>query len=210
MADAGSDSRIFSAATVTEHELRQYMAEQIEKTISTGWDAGTKSVRSLKTEKLGALVLKEELVTPEDGELVLTALLQGIRLEGPAILPWTHGSRQLAARLQFMHRLEPEWPDVAEGQLMFELETWLAPYLHGIRNAQQLSRLKLGDILEARLTLGAETTSQRMGPRPSWRFPVAVALRLIIPTRRRRYWRLNYKKCSERQRPLSLAAVVYQ
>ena len=152
VADAGSDSRIFSAAPVTEQALRQYMAEQIKETISIGWDAGTKSVRSLKIEQLGALVLTEEPVSPEDGELVLAALLQGIRLEGPGILPWTHGSRQLAARLQFMHRLEPDWPDVAEDRLMSELETWLAPYLNGIRNAQQLSRLKLGDILEARLT----------------------------------------------------------
>ena len=35
---------------------------------------------------------------------------------------------------------------------MSELEIWLAPYLDGIRNAQQLERIKLGEALLARLT----------------------------------------------------------
>jgi len=152
LTDAGVDSRIFLAAPVQEKELRQYMAEQIEDTQLISWDEQLKAVRAVKYQRLGALMLKEEFVAPEDEEQILTVLLQGIRLEGLRILPWTNSTRQLKARLQFIHRIEASWPDVSESSLLDTLESWLAPYLYDIKNAQQLNKLRLSEILEAMLT----------------------------------------------------------
>ena len=152
LADGGADSRIFAAAPVTEQALRQHLAGQIAETLTVSWDSRVKVVRAVKSERLGALVLKEESVAVQDREQVLAALLQGIRLEGLALLPWTPGSSALLNRLRFIQQLAPDWPAFGEESLLSELEIWLAPYLDGIRNAQQLERIKLGEALLARLT----------------------------------------------------------
>ena len=135
--DAGADSRIFLAAPVQEEQLRQYLPELLAETIQTAWDERAKAVRSIRRERLGALTLKEDVVIATDRTQVLAALLQGVRLEGLGLLPWTPASRQLQARLQFMHRVA-EWPDASDEGLLATLEMWLGPYAEGVKNAQQL------------------------------------------------------------------------
>lgn len=152
LADAGADSRIFLAAPVQEAELRRHLSEQLAESVTIGWDQGLKAVRSVKCQRLGALLLKEEVVAAADREQVRTALLQGIRQEGLEILPWTGSDRQFQARLKFLHSLVPSWPDASDDSLLATLEIWLAPYLFETRSAQQLSKLKLGEILAGLLT----------------------------------------------------------
>lgn len=164
LVDGGADSRIFAAAPVTEQDLRRHLAAQIAETLTVSWDSRAKAVRAVKCERLGALVLKEESVAARDREQVLAALLQGIRLEGLAILPWTPGSSALLNRLRFIQQLAPDWPDFGEAGLLSELEIWLAPYLYGIRNAQQLDRIKLGEALLARLTWAQQQTLNQWAP----------------------------------------------
>jgi ATP-dependent helicase HrpB len=164
LADGGADSRIFAAAPVTEQALHQHLAAQIEATLTVGWDSRVKAVRAVKCERLGALVLKEEVVAACDREQVLAALLQGFRLEGLKILPWTPAGGALLNRLRFIQQLEPDWPDFGEDCLLRELENWLAPYLNGIRNAQQLDRIKLGEALLARLSWAQQQTLNQSAP----------------------------------------------
>ncbi len=150
--DAGVDSRIFLAAPVAESHLRQTLPELMTETLQIAWDGRVKAVRAIKYERLGALTLKEEAVAPTDREQVLAALLQGIRQEGLAVLPWTAASRQLQARMQFVQALAADWPDASEAGLLATLEDWLAPYVYDVKTVQQLSKLKLADILASLLT----------------------------------------------------------
>lgn len=161
--DAGADSRIFLAAPVQEEQLRQYLPELLAETIQTAWDERAKAVRSIRRERLGALTLKEDVVIATDRTQVLAALLQGVRLEGLGLLPWTPASRQLQARLQFMHRVA-EWPDASDEGLLATLEMWLGPYAEGVKNAQQLSKLNLTEILLARLTWAERQTLDAWAP----------------------------------------------
>jgi len=170
LADTGADSRIFLAAPVQEQELHQYMAEQIEDAQVIRWDEQAKAVRAIKYQRLGALLLKEEVVRSEDRERVLAALLQGIRLEGLDLLPWTQSSRQLQARLQFLRRVDASWPDVAEEHLLDTLESWLAPYLYDITTVQQLQRLRLNEILESMLPWDQRQRLDEWAP-THWKVP---------------------------------------
>lgn len=164
LSDSGVDSRIFLAAPVQEKEMRQYLAEQIDDKQVTSWDEQFKAVRTVKYQRLGALTLKEEVVMPTDKELVLAVLLQGIRIEGLEILPWTNSARQLIARMQFIHQIQASWPDVSESSLLDTLEVWLAPYLYGVKNAQQLSKLRLSEIIESVLTWEQKQTLNEWAP----------------------------------------------
>jgi len=164
LADSGVESRIFLAAPVTEAELRQNLAEQIEETEEVSWDKQLQAVRAIRYQRLGALVLKEEVIVPEDPEKVLSAMLQGIRSEGLGLLPWTKSSRLLQDRMAFMHELDPTWPDVSEANLLATLDSWLAPHLYGIRNAQQLQQLSLDKILLAMLTWEQRQRLEKWAP----------------------------------------------
>ena len=150
--DTGTDGRIFLAAAVDEADLRRYLFELLSEAVTVRWDRKIKAVRAIKQELLGALVLKMELVSPDDTARVLPGLLAGIRQEGMAVLPWTTAARALQQRLQFMHQWDNEWTDVSDEALLNTLEDWLAPYLDGVRTAQQLNKLNLMDVLTDRLT----------------------------------------------------------
>ena len=146
--DSGMDGRIFLAAAVEETQLRRWLTEQIESVLTIAWDERVKAVRAVSREKLGALVLSENAVMLPDGdERVLAVLMDGIRREGLAVLPWTKEARTLQKRLQFMRFWDACWPDRSDEGLLDSLEEWLAPYVSGVRNAEQLGKLRLAEIL---------------------------------------------------------------
>ncbi|WP_068775690.1 ATP-dependent helicase HrpB [Paenibacillus sp. FJAT-26967] len=150
--DQGAESRIYLAAPVELEELENHLAEAIETEIRTVWDREAQAVRSRRKVMLGSVTLREGMLTRQDPEQVLTALLQGIRLEGLAILPWSRTSRQLQQRLQFMASADKEWPEVRDDRLLCTLQDWLAPHLYGMKSKNDLQRLNLTDILGSMLS----------------------------------------------------------
>jgi ATP-dependent helicase HrpB len=86
-----------------------------------------------------------------DADSVTAALIDGIRHEGLAILPWNKSSRQLQERLVFMHRSDTSWPNATDDALLDSLGDWLAPFLHGMKSRADLSRLDLYEALIATL-----------------------------------------------------------
>ena len=52
----------------------------------------------------------------------------------------------------FMHRLDSKWPDVSAESLICNLESWLGPYLLGMKSATDLKSLDLVAALEGLLT----------------------------------------------------------
>jgi ATP-dependent helicase HrpB len=149
--DQGADSRIYLAAPVETGDLWRHFEDEIEEELSVVWDRSAQAVRSYKRQKLGALILKEVPAEPSAEDL-LTELLQGIAGEGLTILPWSRGARQLRQRIQFIHRIEPDWPDLSEEALVLNLKEWLSPYLYGLSSRSDLQRLNLAEILQAMLT----------------------------------------------------------
>ena len=163
--DSGMDGRIFLAAAVEETQLRCWLTDQIAAEMMIAWDERVKAVRAVSREKLGAVVLNETVVTLPDGDAqVLAALLDGIRREGMAVLPWTKEARALQQRLQFMHQWDACWPESSDAGLLASLEKWLAPYVSGVRNAEQLGKLHLTEILLHSLTWEEQQQLRQWAP----------------------------------------------
>ncbi|NGQ96171.1 ATP-dependent helicase HrpB [Brevibacillus sp. SYP-B805] len=150
--DQGADGRIHLAAAVELAELRQHLGQTIVNEAVIAWDRPAQAVRARQRERLGALILSEGPLPNPDPEEMLAALLRGIAEEGLAILPWTRHARQLQERLQFMHHLEPGWPDVSDEGLTAALADWLAPHLYGMKSRDELQRLNLAGVLESMLS----------------------------------------------------------
>ncbi|MEM9663391.1 MAG: ATP-dependent helicase HrpB [Bacteroidota bacterium] len=167
VADLGGpqrEARIFRAVSLTEADLRLHFGGQIHTEQAVAWDAGAQAVRATQRDVLGALVLREGPLADTDPEAVRTALLEGIRQEGVALLPWTKEARQLQARIVFAARHEASLPDTSDGALLDDLATWLGPYVDGMRSRGDLQRLDLGPLLRHRLTWAQQQTLDAMAP----------------------------------------------
>lgn len=148
------EARIFLAAPVSRTDLEAVFAAAIETTHFVAWDRRAQAVAARRQRRLGALVLDDEALDRPDPEAIRAALLDGIRAEGLAILPWDKASDGLRARVAFLRRVEGEaagWPDLSDAGLLTRLADWLGPYLDGMTRRAQLRGLDLAAALEAQL-----------------------------------------------------------
>ncbi|SHI53939.1 ATP-dependent helicase HrpB [Halodesulfovibrio aestuarii] len=171
--DAHATSRIWRCAPIHIDDIYNLFKSRIQECESVEWDEKTASVTALRTEQLGEIILSQQPLTNVPQERLLAALLEGIRKLGLETLPWTKEALHLRERLSFMHIYahEPtsvtnqnEWADVSDKSLLSTLETWLSPYLTGMRNASDLRKLDLKTILLASLDWTQQTTLQKIAP----------------------------------------------
>ncbi|MCA9458487.1 MAG: hypothetical protein KC587_17605 [Nitrospira sp.] len=131
------------------------------------WDGSTKAVRSIRQRRLGELILDEGRLSDPDPDLVLTALLDGLRSTGLSCLPWNPTLRNWQARVQFLRRAtEPAsaWPDVSDDTLLQTLNQWLGPFLSNLSSLNQLNRIDLSWPLQALLSPEQRRTLDTLAP----------------------------------------------
>jgi ATP-dependent helicase HrpB len=163
--DDGREARIFLAARVQAEQLRETHAALLSEVTHVSWDERLQCVQARRQLRIGAVILQDQTWQEADPQAVAQALLEGIRRHGAAALPWTTASRELQARLCFMHRLAPQdWPDVSDDALLATLETWLLPCITGMSRLAQLKRLDLHAILRARLDWPAQQRLDELAP----------------------------------------------
>lgn len=152
---APATALIYMAAPISRKDLMSHCKDLIQSTDSVMWDGSTQAVRSIRQRRLGELILEESRLPDPDPDLVLTALLDGLRNTGLSCLPWNPTLRNWQARVQFLRRAtepEPAWPDVSDNTLLHTLEQWLGPYLTNLSSLNQLNRIDLAWPLQALLT----------------------------------------------------------
>jgi ATP-dependent helicase HrpB len=149
--DAGREGRILLAAPLSLEEIEEAFADQVVDEAAVAWDAAAGAVRARRTERLGALVLREAHLADADPELVTGALVDGLRSEGIDALPWSKIARQLRERIAFLRRHDPSYTDVSDAALTEGMREWLGPHLHGMRRRDEVQRMDLVPVLEGML-----------------------------------------------------------
>jgi ATP-dependent helicase HrpB len=128
----GREARIAAAVAVTEDDVRAVLSDRIEETVDTTFDAGTGSLRSVSTARLGAITMRERQLPPPRGVAADAGIVEAVRSHGPSILPWDKAATALRQRLDWLRRgLGEPWPDIADEALAESLEDWLLPFLSG-------------------------------------------------------------------------------
>lgn len=148
------EARIFLAAPIEEANLEELFAERIETAVFIAWDRRAQAVLARQQRRLAGLVLRDDRLDRPDPEAVRQALLDGIRDEGLAILPWDGPCENLRARVAFLRRVEGAeagWPDLSDAALIDRLAEWLGPLLGGVSRRAQLRQLDLRTALESQL-----------------------------------------------------------
>ncbi|MGN6305839.1 MAG: ATP-dependent helicase HrpB, partial [Mesorhizobium sp.] len=113
------DARITAAAAVDEADIRAALRDRIEIVRETAFDRERGAVRVRETERLGAVVLAERMLPAPAGVDADHAILDAVRANGLAILPWNRETEALRNRLGWLHRgLGEPWPDMREPALL--------------------------------------------------------------------------------------------
>lgn len=160
-------SHIYKAVQISREDLFNNCVVSLHTHECVEWNAMTQSVMARREQRLGELILETCNLSQPNPELILAALLRGIRSHGLACLPWTKTLHNWQARIQFIRRTmeaEETWPDVSNDTLLNTLETWLAPYLTDISSFAQLKKLKLSWPLHALLSSDQQQTIGTLAP----------------------------------------------
>jgi ATP-dependent helicase HrpB len=162
---AAANSRIASAAAVTEEEIRAALGHRIERKSETAFDVEKRSLRTRETERLGAVTLAERQAPPPSGDAANIALIDAIHAHGLAILPWEKSAVTLRERLGWLHRgLGEPWPDMSDDVLLADLDNWLLPFLPGEASLDRLDEQALRQALLSRAPHALQREIDRLAP----------------------------------------------
>jgi ATP-dependent helicase HrpB len=145
-------ARIYLAAPLELGDVERLFGEQIVREEEVAWDADAGSVRAVRRERLGAIVLREAALREVDDERVGRAMLDAIARRDGLALPWADAPVRLRERVAFLRHLDPSWPDLSDESLVASMEEWLLPHLVGLRRRTQVERLDLVSVLVGMLT----------------------------------------------------------
>ncbi|MCA6292061.1 ATP-dependent helicase C-terminal domain-containing protein, partial [Phenylobacterium sp.] len=160
----GRADRILMAASVQPADLERLFAAAIvrEARIEPGPSG---RLRAVRIERIGRLVLRETLDEAPSADLIHAALLDQVRADGVAGLPWGEAGRALRARADFLRGLgEADAPDLGDAALLEDLDAWLGPALAGLRSLSDLSPARLEGALAAHLGHAAQRRLDALAP----------------------------------------------
>jgi ATP-dependent helicase HrpB len=142
------EARIRSAAPLTEDLALEAAGSLWTEVDEVTWTGGR--VLARRRTLLGAIELSSTPLNDPPAQAVSDAIQEAVAKEGITLLTWTEAATALRARLDFLHRaLGDPWPDVSDGALTENLDSWLEPQLARVRSAQDLRRIDVTAALRA-------------------------------------------------------------
>jgi len=137
---AQGEGLIHLAESVSEAVLRAELSCNIETRDEIVWDSREGRIVSVRGQFIGAVRLSLTAFLPGP-EALLPVVIEAVRASELGLLSRGDAFYQLQARVQLVRQALPGdgWPDPADAALLTSLEDWLAPFLGGVRNAQQLA-----------------------------------------------------------------------
>jgi ATP-dependent helicase HrpB len=158
------ESRIWRAAALTLEEIEAGHADEIEIEEEIEWDESAGAVVARRCRRLGALVLAGTPLRDPPPDRVAAVLLDAVARDGIERLPWSDAATRLRQRLAFLHRLDPDWPDVSDDALLANLGDWMGPRLAGLRRREQVAALDLEPALLSLITWEQKAKLDRVAP----------------------------------------------
>jgi ATP-dependent helicase HrpB len=158
------EARVFLAAAISLDEIRATFADQIVTEDAVAFDEATGTVVARRSERLGAIVLRETRVAHPDGAVIQRVLRDAIRRRGIGALPWSDDARRVRERLAFVAAHDAGWPDVSDDALAARLDEWLGPSLAGLHRWSDLSRVDLSDALRNLLDWRQRSVLDELAP----------------------------------------------
>ncbi len=148
---AAQGARILSAAPIDFATIESLFGNRIESGAHVIFDPATGGVRTTQGKWLGAIQLAKGQDAKADPQAIATALVEGVRLHGLNLLPWSENARSLRRRAGFARRFTPDLPDLSDEALTGNLDEWLAPLVTGKRRLSDIDVASLSGTLDSLL-----------------------------------------------------------
>ncbi|MFW2588023.1 ATP-dependent helicase HrpB [Sagittula sp. SSi028] len=142
------EARIRQAIPISLSALRSLFSDRIAWIDSCEWSKRDRRVVARQQERLGAIALDDRVWKDAPPEAIARAMLDGVRDLGLAL---SNKDRRFVARVQLARDAGQDLPDMSGPALLADLESWLLPYLDGVKSAEDWKRFDLLPALRARL-----------------------------------------------------------
>jgi ATP-dependent helicase HrpB len=157
---------VLLAAPLQASDIEALFADRIETREQVQFDASSGAVRARRARMLGRITLSEGPVEKPSAESLSAALLDAVKQEGLALLPWRESETQFRARVALMRATEGgDWPDLSDAALLASADEWLAPALSGVSRLSALEGGPLLQALEAMLPYALRARLDREAPK---------------------------------------------
>lgn len=144
-------ARILSAAAIDFGAIEALFGDRIESGAHVSFDPATRGVRATQGRWLGAIQLAKGQDTKADPQAISAALVEGVRLHGIDLLPWSENARSLRRRAGFARLSAPDLPDLSDEALAATLDQWLPSLVTGKRKLSEVDGAALSGTLDALL-----------------------------------------------------------
>jgi ATP-dependent helicase HrpB len=164
-----ASGRILLAAPITQAEIEQHFADQIETTDETSFDRSALALRARRKKTLHAITLSEAPMALQPSAETARVLADGLVAAGLDKLPWSKPLKQWRDRVMFLRKAEGEasqniWPDLSDDALAAQRETWLVPALYDTTSLKEFSAQDLSDALMTLLPWELRARLEREAP----------------------------------------------
>ncbi|WP_294333707.1 ATP-dependent helicase HrpB [uncultured Sphingomonas sp.] len=152
-------ARILSAAPIDAATVESLFADRIETRRTVTFDPATGRIEALRERRLGAVRLSggsDSGATPAEIE---SALLEGVRVHGLHLLPWSDMAQALRTRAAYAG-IE----GLTDEALLATLDDWLPAALEGKRRLDAVSPESLTQALQNLLGWDGQKTLDRLAP----------------------------------------------
>ncbi|MAM89824.1 MAG: ATP-dependent helicase HrpB [unclassified Hahellaceae] len=160
------------ACALSKRQLESALAPLFVRREHIAWNRQRQTVEVESQQTLGELVISAQpmqrpwpLAVASE---VKQQLLRQLAVENCAQLPWNEATRQLRARLQWLHQQHPEqWPDMSDRALLQSpevLDEWLGPDLDQASGFASLGQIDLASALKRRLDWSQWTLVDQIAP----------------------------------------------
>jgi ATP-dependent helicase HrpB len=167
--------RIYSASALNPDNFDEILATLVSEVEHVEWDYRKERFIAERRRLVGNILLSTEPLAEVSESARAEALLGVVRKKGLAILPWSKNLLQWRARVMLLHHLEGgnasnPWPDLSDDGLLATLESWLLPYLAGVRRMEDFQKLDVKGMLRTLLPWPLPLELERMAPE-RWAVP---------------------------------------
>ena len=152
-------ARIVSATAIEFAEIEGLYGDRIISGAHATFDTATGGVKTEAGKRLGAITISKGQDSQADPAAIAAALLDGVRMHGVALLPWSDASIRLRERVV--------WAGVAglsDTDLSATLDQWLAPILVGKRRLSGIDAGSLHNALLGLIGWDGQQTVERLAP----------------------------------------------
>lgn len=150
-------ARITGAVALSDAEVQQWLGARIERRSVLRWIADERRVEALLEARIGSITISRGSDPAPEPDAIRAFLLDRIRLDGLALVPFGKASLSLLRRARFAGIAA-----LGEQALLDDLDDWLGPLLG--RRIDALDPARLHDALRGRLDYAGQQALDKLAP----------------------------------------------